>query len=134
MRNRYYISVLFIIIFLSACAQREDKRCSLPSESEWTLADGNISFKVEGDSLLWLMNSDAAYVPPLSASSEYQLYASKRIIMHSHLPLSSQDLTYVYGEKVAGMFEAASRAYQCKVEKNRLILYTSDSIVFYRKK
>ena len=138
MKSTSSILLLFYcsFFFLIGCKKTVDERCSLPRSSEWQFADGDISFKVRGDSLYWEINSDISGISSLEASTKYQLFQSGKILLQSHLPLLAQDLSYIYGEQVAEVFNGTSCAHRYKLKGNKLTFYSSnnDSIIFYRKK
>jgi len=109
---------------------------SLPDSSEWKLAESDISLKIKGDSLFWTINSDVRGVPSIVISAKYVLFPSGRINLTCKLPLLSQDFSYVYGEKNAGLYQHIVRTSLCSLKDGKLFLYSSkdDSIVFHRKK
>ena len=108
----------------------------LPDSSEWKLAENDISLKIKGDSLFWTINSGVKGVPSIVISAQYVLSTSGRINLTCKLPLLSQDLSYVYGEKNAELYQRIVRTSFYSLKNNRLAFYSlkDDSIVFYRKK
>lgn len=107
----------------------------LPNDSEWVFAQGGVSFKVKKDSLFWKLDSDVQDVLPVGAVGRYKISHSGKIYLQSHLPLLTQDLAYVCGDKRAAVYRFISKVQQCKLDGDKLMFYSSDdSLIFYRKK
>ncbi len=135
MKSISYVVLLLLLSLMMGCNESANKHCLLPDNSEWVLAQGDVSFKVKSDSLFWIISSDVNGVPAVSAFTEYQLFPSGKIDLQNHLPLLSQDLPYVCGKKVADVYQLLMTVHQCKSDNNKIVFYSSDdSIIFYSKK
>ena len=87
------------------------------------------------DSLFWKLDSDVQDVLPVGAVGRYKISHSGKIYLQSHLPLLTQDLAYVCGDKRAAVYRFISKVQQCKLDGDKLMFYSSDdSLIFYRKK
>lgn len=72
---------------------------------------------------------------PVGAVGRYKISHSGKIYLQSHLPLLTQDLAYVCGDKRAAVYRFISKVQQCKLDGDKLMFYSSDdSLIFYRKK
>lgn len=122
-------------MLLIGCDNLSEKLCLLPNDSEWVFAQGGVSFKVKKDSLFWKLDSDVQDVLPVGAVGRYKISHSGKIYLQSHLPLLTQDLAYVCGDKRAAVYRFISKVQQCKLDGDKLMFYSSDdSLIFYRKK
>lgn len=81
------------------------------------------------------MKSDKKDIPAITASARYNLLTSGRISLTYSLPLLSQDLSYIYGERNEILHRHIIHASLCKQKDDKLVFYSSagDSIVFCRK-
>lgn len=135
MKNIPYVVLLLLLSLLMGCNESANKYCLLPDNSEWALAQGDVSFKVKNDSVFWNISSDVNGVPAVSAVAEYQLLPSGKIDLQNHLPLLFQDLSYVCGKKGVDVYQRLMNVHQCKSSDNKIVFYSSDdSIIFFRKK
>ena len=99
------------------------------------MIQNGVSFKVKKDSLFWKLDSDVQDVLPVGAVGRYKISHSGKIYLQSHLPLLTQDLSYVCGDKRAAVYRFISKVQQCKLDGDKLMFYSSDdSLIFYRKK
>lgn len=90
---------------------------------------------IKKDSLFWKLDSDVQEVLPVGAVGRYKISHSGKIYLQSHLPLLTQDLAYVCGDKRAAVYRFISKVQQCKLDGDKLMFYSSDdSLIFYRKK
>lgn len=134
MKSILGVIVLLLLSFLIGSNKPVDTACSLPDTSEWSVVNSDICLKVNGDSLFWTMKSDKADILAITASAGYKLLSSGKISLTYNLPLLSQDLSYIYGEKNEILHQHIIHASLCKQEDDRLVFYSSagDSIVFCR--
>lgn len=134
MKSILEVIILLLLSFLIGSNKSVDTACSLPDTSQWSVANSDICLKVDGDSLFWTMKSDKADIPAITASAGYNLLSSGKISLTYNLPLLSQDLSYIYGEKNEILHQHIIHVSLCKQEDDRLVFYSSagDSIVFCR--
>ena len=111
MKSILEVIILLLLSFLIGSNKSVDTACSLPDTSQWSVANSDICLKVNGDS------------------------TSGRISLTYSLPLLSQDLSYIYGERNEILHRHIIHASLCKQEDDKLVFYSSagDSIVFCRK-
>ena len=135
MKSILGVIVLLLLSFLIGSNKPVDTACSLPEISEWSVANSDICLKVKGDSLFWTMKSDKSDIPSITASARYNLLSSGKINLIYSLPLLSQDVPYIYGEKNARLHQHMVHASICRLKDDKLVFYSSenDSIIFYRK-
>ena len=150
MKSILEVIILLLLSFLIGSNKSVDTACSLPDTSQWSVANSrqrqmcirdrwsvansDICLKVNGDSIFWTMKSDKKDIPAITASARYNLLTSGRISLTYSLPLLSQDLSYIYGERNEILHRHIIHASLCKQE-DKLVFYSSagDSIVFCRK-
>ena len=99
MKSILEVIILLLLSFLIGSNKSVDTACSLPDTSQWSVANSDICLKVNGDSIFWTMKSDKKDIPAITASARYNLLTSGRISLTYSLPLLSQDLSYIYGER-----------------------------------
>ncbi len=135
MKSILEVIILLLLSFLIGSNKSVDTACSLPDTSQWSVANSDICLKVNGDSIFWTMKSDKKNIPAITASARYNLLTSGRISLTYSLPLLSQDLSYIYGERNEILHRHIIHASLCKQKDDKLVFYSSagDSIVFCRK-
>ena len=135
MKSILEVIILLLLSFLIGSNKSVDTACSFPDTSQWSVANSDIWLKVNGDSIFWTMKSDKKDIPAITASARYNLLTSGRISLTYSLPLLSQDLSYIYGERNKILHRHIIHASLCKQEDDKLVFYSSagDSIVFCRK-
>ena len=101
MKSILEVIILLLLSFLIGSNKSVDTACSLPDTSQWSVANSDICLKVNGDSIFWTMKSDKKDIPAITASARYNLLTSGRISLTYSLPLLSQDLSYIYGERLS---------------------------------
>ena len=135
MKSILEVIILLLLSFLIGSNKSVDTACSLPDTSQWSVANSDICLKVNGDSIFWTMKSDKKDIPAITASARYNLLSSGKINLIYSLPLLSQDVPYIYGEKNARLHQHMVHASICRLKDDKLVFYSSenDSIIFYRK-
>ena len=135
MKSILEVIILLLLSFLIGSNKSVDTACSLPDTSQWSVANSDICLKVNGDSIFWTMKSDKKDIPAITALNENDEGRLSTYFIEYSLPLLSQDLSYIYGERNEILHRHIIHAFLCKQEDDKLVFYSSagDSIVFCRK-